>query len=125
MGDKLIAELTRELEERGWPQRELARRTKVSHTTIAKILNGERNPSVKLCQRMAEALGVPVDEIYQWTEIMPEKPEFPPQLDDWGRRLARLGDDQKAVALRAMEGVLRVAEDSAEYRVRQGKVRRE
>ena len=122
MTDKLVTELSRVLRERGWSQRELARRANVSHTSIAKVLNGEKRPTSEFCQAIAPAIGVSIDEIYQWAGLLPEGPEeSPPEFEDWGRRLARLSEEKRRVALETMEGVLRVAEGGVEYHIRRGK----
>ena len=39
-------------------QRELSERTGIAQTEISRIENGERNPSIKLLQRLADGLGM-------------------------------------------------------------------
>ena len=43
--------------------RELARKLGVSETTISKIKNNERKPSIELASRIASELDVPLDSL--------------------------------------------------------------
>lgn len=43
--------------------RELAKKVGVGESTISKIKNNERKPSVSLAQRIASELGITVDEL--------------------------------------------------------------
>ncbi len=47
----------------GLSQVELAAKLSVQQSTISQIETGERNPSVNLLLRMADVLGVTVDEL--------------------------------------------------------------
>lgn len=52
------------LHDKWMSQAELARTTGVDHTTISKLISGSRsNPSVELVKKIADALGVTVDEL--------------------------------------------------------------
>lgn len=47
-----------------WSKRKLAEKSNISHSEVHRIENGERtNPSVPVLNSLAEALGVPKDEI--------------------------------------------------------------
>jgi len=50
---------------REWTQEALADRVGVTRQTIISIEGGKYNPSVGLALRLAEAFGVPVEEIFQ------------------------------------------------------------
>ena len=52
------------LHDKWMSQAELARATGVDRTTISKLISGSRaNPSVELVKKIADALGVTVDEL--------------------------------------------------------------
>ena len=52
------------LHDKWMSQAELARATGVDCTTISKLISGSRaNPSVELVKKIADALGVTVDEL--------------------------------------------------------------
>lgn len=110
MRNRMATELTELLEERGWSQRELSRRAGVAHTSIAKVISGEINPTMIFCQRISKAVDVPVEELYRWAGILPEVTKYPSQFDDWARRLAGLSSEARKHALAAMELVLQLAE---------------
>ena len=52
-------------ERKKWSQRELAERVGVSQTTIALIESGDREPSLDVLRRLAQALGVTVSELLE------------------------------------------------------------
>jgi len=55
----------REVRERkGWRQADLAEKVGVFQSEISEIETGERKPNVYLAKRIAEALGVGIDEIF-------------------------------------------------------------
>ena len=51
-------------EEKGWNQTELAYRSKMSVSIISLIENGKRNASTNTLERIAEALGVEVVDLF-------------------------------------------------------------
>lgn len=56
--------------EKGWSQQELADRVEATRQTIGLIEKGEYNPSLKLCLRIAKALGRTLDQLF-WEEENP------------------------------------------------------
>ena len=48
-----------------WTQEELARRVSVTRKTINTIENGKFVPSTYLALKIAEAFGVPVEDVFQ------------------------------------------------------------
>ena len=53
-------------QQRGWTQRELARRVHVTDEYVGMLETGKRkNPSLALLKRLAKALGVPVAELLE------------------------------------------------------------
>src|SRR5947199_10813674 len=68
-------------------QPDLARRVGCSLETVVKIESGERRPSKQVAERLAECLGVPVDEHaafvkYARAEPLGGPPVFVAQADD-------------------------------------------
>ena len=56
--------------EKGWSQQDLADRVEATRQTIGLIEKGEYNPSIKLCLRIAKALGRTLDQLF-WEEENP------------------------------------------------------
>ena len=57
---------------RGMSQRELALRTSIAEASITRYIKGERNPSAKILQRMADALDCSVECLLTNGEILPK-----------------------------------------------------
>jgi putative transcriptional regulator len=65
MGGDVTGSKLLELRERaGWTRVELAKRAGVTRETIRLLEIGERDPGLKLAQRIARALGTVVDAIW-------------------------------------------------------------
>jgi putative transcriptional regulator len=50
--------------EKGWSQAELAERVKVSRNSINAVENGKFDPSLPLAFRIADAFGLPIEQIF-------------------------------------------------------------
>ena len=53
---------------RGMEQAELARLTDVRRETIGRLEKGQYNPSLKLAMDLAQVFGLPVEEVFRFTE---------------------------------------------------------
>ena len=63
--------LDRELAERGWSQSEAARRGRISASTVQQVVAGTTRPGVKLCQAIARAFDLPVEEVMRKAGLLP------------------------------------------------------
>lgn len=61
--------LTYALSARKVSQRELARRVSTSHPYIFKILHGTVEPSLPQCEKIADAISVPLTDLLQSPEV--------------------------------------------------------
>lgn len=52
-----------QLTERKWNQAELARRSGLTPAAISRMINGRRGPGLDACQKIADALGLPVTNV--------------------------------------------------------------
>ena len=59
-----VERIRRGLQEKGWRQAELARRSEVSPMLLSEILRGKRTPSIAVIFRVSEALEVEIDEFF-------------------------------------------------------------
>lgn len=66
--------LEHQLKEQGISQAELARRAGVTRGAINGILQGARGPGVELCQGIARALNIPVQDVYEAAGLLPPDP---------------------------------------------------
>jgi len=74
MENALILWLVNELEDRGWSQRELARRASVSQTTVSEVLSGQRRPTWDFCAAVARAFHVSEDRLFVLGGLKPPPP---------------------------------------------------
>jgi transcriptional regulator with XRE-family HTH domain len=51
-------------EKRGYSVRELAERAGVSYVTVVKVENGRMSPTVALLEKLAQALGIGVRDLF-------------------------------------------------------------
>ncbi len=65
VAQNIAANLSRLLEDRGWSQLELCRRTGEQSGTISRISNGKQLASGAILARIAEAFDVSVDRLVQ------------------------------------------------------------
>ncbi|RIK37432.1 MAG: hypothetical protein DCC55_24360 [Chloroflexi bacterium] len=75
MANNLSVYLNKELDRRGWSQRELARRAGLSPTSISEVMAGKRGPGKRFCQAVAKALHVPPERILQEAGIIEPPPD--------------------------------------------------
>ena len=55
--------------------RELARRSGMSHTAVAVVINGQRDPTWEFCAKIADALKMPKTELFRMAGLMEPIPE--------------------------------------------------
>jgi len=105
--EPLVSWLIRELEDRAWSHRELARRAGLSQTTVSQVIAGQRSPTWDFCAVIAGPLGVPVDEVFVRAGL---KPPLPPAVEEEREAVAilravpALVRDTVMVQLRALAG---------------------
>lgn len=63
MGAELGRAVQQRRHELGWTRRDLAERSEVSYPYVSQIETGERDPSLRTMQRLAETLEVPVERL--------------------------------------------------------------
>lgn len=68
---KLSKWIEEQLDQRGWTQGELARRSDLSSSTISEIITGRTFPGLKFCTNIAEALQIPLAHVLRLAEILP------------------------------------------------------
>src|SRR5688572_27433636 len=69
-----LANSLRELRaRRAWTQEELGTKVGVTRQTIIAIEKGEYNPSVMLALKIAQAFGLPMEEVFWLTTVKPSE----------------------------------------------------
>lgn len=71
MADKFSSWLVEELNKKDWSQAELARRAKISRTSISDLISEKHNPGVDICNAIASALNYRVEDVYRIAGLLP------------------------------------------------------
>lgn len=69
--ERFAAWLAVQLEERGWSNRELARRAGVSHTAMNDAVSGQGAITAKFCRKIGRALQVPLEDVMRRAGLLP------------------------------------------------------
>lgn len=93
--EKFIQWLLEELNQRGWSQADLARRSRITPTQISRILSGSRNPGTEALTAIAGALNVPAAMLFQLAGVLPPESASPPDLDEWVHLYKSLPKDDR------------------------------
>jgi plasmid maintenance system antidote protein VapI len=59
------------LDRTGTPQYVLARRAKITDSTLSMLLRGSRRCSLDVALRLGEITGVPVEKLVEWPKFQP------------------------------------------------------
>lgn len=84
-GEVKVSDLARWLQEqlnlRGWTTADLVKRTGLYHSTISRILKGEREAGPDTCLALAKALDEQPDKIFRLAGLLPEENEDSGQMN--------------------------------------------
>jgi transcriptional regulator with XRE-family HTH domain len=69
---KLSVWLSGKLNELGWSQRELARRSGLSQTVISGVISEDKKAGKNFCEKVAAALGEPPENILRMAGFLPK-----------------------------------------------------
>ena len=75
MTNKLSPWITEKLDERGWSVREFGRRIGVSPSHASRVANGQVMPSFNLCNEIARAFELRLQEVLVLAGLIPPEPE--------------------------------------------------
>lgn len=101
----LIPWLNSELLNRGWSQRELARRAEIAQSSISDVLAYKRLPTWDFCAGIARALGVPIDEVFILAGLKPAPPTPVPEEGEAIALLRDLPTTERSVVIKQLRGL--------------------
>lgn len=90
-GDWLIGELR----ERDWTQAKLAREAGVSAASISDVISGRRQVGKDLATAIAEALDIPVDQVFRAAGILPKEPAVNEQIEEIMHHVQELDEGER------------------------------
>jgi transcriptional regulator with XRE-family HTH domain len=107
MSEQFRTYLARQLLRREWTQADLARRSGLSPGRISEWMHGKRIPSPESCDRLADALGVDVDDLLVVAGHRPKERSNDPETAALASLLWRIRwtPDRRAVIRGALESM--------------------
>ncbi len=74
MAKDFVTWLTKEMEDRGWNNSELARRAGLVPSAISQVIAGNRGTGPEFCRSVARALGLPPETVFRKAGLLPGLP---------------------------------------------------
>lgn len=93
MGTELAAWLSQQVRDKGWSLRQTARRAGLSHSTVARLANGEIGWTPETCTALAKVFDVPLEDVFRFANILPPAPA--PRIRS--RRIVYETDDGESI----------------------------
>ena len=94
-----------QINDRGWTQRELSRRSGVSQAQISNFINGSRKPTADACQRLAQALEHPLDTVLREAGILTSSGEDDPTIAETVELMRNMPPNKKRLALNVLKTI--------------------
>jgi len=88
--------LAKQLKDNKLSMRELARRSKITHSTISDVMAGKRPPTSDFCKAISGALKVPQVEVEILAGILPKPPGWSPESEEWNALFHQLTEEERA-----------------------------
>jgi transcriptional regulator with XRE-family HTH domain len=123
MGNNFGKWLENQLEERGFTQSELARRARLTQSSISLVISGARQPGPDLVSAVARGLKLPPEQVYRAAGLLPPARDADPLTEEGIHILGQLEGEDKEEAIRQLRLRLEVAEKRGEYNARKRKER--
>ncbi len=105
MENELVNRIAKEIKDRGWSIRELARRANISHTWISNVLSGQRPPTWDFCAAIAGALDESPEDVFRLAGLLPTLPPAVEEEEEAIRILRTLPPDVRAIAIRILRSL--------------------
>lgn len=110
MSDSFSGWIQERLEEKGWSQAELARRSGLTRGGISNLLNNVRKPDAETCKALARAFGRPEEEALIAAGYLSPKPDFDPRAERLNQLFDQLTPEDQEEILSIAEMKLRKKE---------------
>lgn len=97
--------LVKELQKRGWSQRELSRRSGISPTQISHVISEQANPGSDFCLAIARALRYSPEEIMRLAGLLPSLPAPVAEEKEIMHLIRSLPASARAAAIAMLRGL--------------------
>lgn len=96
-----------QLDERGWKQADLARKTGLNSGYISQVMNGVRSPGVEFCAALARAFNMRDSDVMKVAGLVSSNApdDQPPSLRELISRFAQLSDADQENVLRIVRSL--------------------
>ena len=98
--------LQAELDQRGWNQADLARKSGVSTGQIARLMSGERGLGEDSVTAIAKALHTPVNIVYRAAGFLPQESEADEMVEKLNYKISQLTPGARALAEKLLDALL-------------------
>lgn len=112
MDDELVTYINGELERRGWTLRELARRAKLSHSSVSMVLSEQRPATWDWCAKIARALGEPPEHLFRMAGLLDQHQVLEAEQQELLDYYSVITPDERAILMRQAKAL-------AQYRMEQ------
>ncbi len=87
--------LQQELQNRGWNQAELARRSGITTAQVSRVMTGEQHPGPEVGRKIARALRIPPEEVFRRAGLLPPAQKQPEGTEELVYHYACLSEDDR------------------------------
>jgi len=105
MVSEFSAWFNKEVQERGWTFREVARRGGINNSTISLVASEQRNPGLSFCVRVAHAFGMRPERVLRIAGLLPPLPPPVAEEDEVMVAFRRLGPTDRDALIRMLRGL--------------------
>ena len=98
--------LNEELIKRNWSQADLARKSGLTTAGISRLVTNDRKPGPEACMSIAKAFNYHPEIVFRAAGLLPPKPEFEIDMDEWRFVLAKLSERDRAELMEIARGKL-------------------
>ena len=71
MANNFVTWLSKEMEDRGWNNSELARRAGLVPSAVSQVIAGNRGTGPEFCRSVARAFGLPAETVFRKAGLLP------------------------------------------------------
>lgn len=98
--------LQNEMDSRDMSQADLSRSSGLTTAGVAYLVNGKRNPGQDACIKIAHALRLPPETVFQAAGILPARKDVDPWVEEQKFIISQLTGTRRNIAERLLQGLL-------------------
>lgn len=103
---KIGDNIKRSREAKGWSQKEVALSLQMDQSQYSKIENNKTDPHLSTIEKIAEALGVSIEELFSAEKVFQDVSSFDKSLVEKMQMLDQLEDNEKKSIFSIIDGLV-------------------